>query len=281
MQVDSFTFIAQIVNFLILVLLLRRFLYGPIVAAMDERQRLVDLAQSEAAASKLAADAEARQCKAQREELQAQRQSLLVEAEQDAQGRRKELVRKARTEVGEQQRRWLDALRQDKEAFLKELKSKAGEQLWKLAERAMADLASKDLEEHIVNRFIARLGELEDDERDAFRKSCSDGGVSVLSAFELESDTKRSLEAAVKEHLIGGAKVDFQLDSEIIAGIEIKTPGYKFGWSVHDYLQDLEDELQDLLELEVSRQASVSEDPAGDAVAPALDAGEEEGASDA
>jgi len=39
MQIDWFTWIAQIINFLILVALLRYFLYGRIVKVIDERQK--------------------------------------------------------------------------------------------------------------------------------------------------------------------------------------------------------------------------------------------------
>ena len=39
MTIDWFTFVAQIINFLILVALLKYFLYGRLVAAMDQRQQ--------------------------------------------------------------------------------------------------------------------------------------------------------------------------------------------------------------------------------------------------
>ena len=38
MHIDWLTVVAQIVNFLVLVYLLKRFLYGPILQAMDDRQ---------------------------------------------------------------------------------------------------------------------------------------------------------------------------------------------------------------------------------------------------
>ena len=41
MSVNWFTVAAQVVNFLILVWLLHRFLYGPIIAAMDRRERRI------------------------------------------------------------------------------------------------------------------------------------------------------------------------------------------------------------------------------------------------
>ena len=42
MLIDWFTVAAQAINFLILVLLLRRFLYGPIVKAMDDREAAIN-----------------------------------------------------------------------------------------------------------------------------------------------------------------------------------------------------------------------------------------------
>ncbi len=41
MLINWFTVLAQIVNFLILVYLLKRFLYGPIIRAMQEREKKI------------------------------------------------------------------------------------------------------------------------------------------------------------------------------------------------------------------------------------------------
>ena len=62
MQLDGFTIVAQVVNFLILVALLKRFLYAPIIRTMqaredhittrlDEAQEKISKAQRQAAAS--------------------------------------------------------------------------------------------------------------------------------------------------------------------------------------------------------------------------------------
>ncbi len=48
MQIDYFTIIAQIINFLILVFLLRHFLYGPLLRSMDEREQKISTRLKEA-----------------------------------------------------------------------------------------------------------------------------------------------------------------------------------------------------------------------------------------
>ena len=48
MQIDWFTFIAELINFLVLMVLLKRFLYGPIIKAMDRRERKITASLLEA-----------------------------------------------------------------------------------------------------------------------------------------------------------------------------------------------------------------------------------------
>lgn len=74
MLIDWFTVIAQIVNFLVLLLLLRRFLYRPILDAMQARERKVAERLESAAQERIRAEEERERYKALTEELR-QRQS--------------------------------------------------------------------------------------------------------------------------------------------------------------------------------------------------------------
>ena len=58
MLIDWFTVIAQVVNFLILVWLLKRFLYRPILDAIDAREKRIALALADADAKKVEAEKE-------------------------------------------------------------------------------------------------------------------------------------------------------------------------------------------------------------------------------
>ena len=65
MSIDWFTFAAQIVNFLILVGLLRYFLYGPIVRTMQDRERRVTQKLSDAETARAAAEQQRKQLEAE------------------------------------------------------------------------------------------------------------------------------------------------------------------------------------------------------------------------
>lgn len=113
MQIDYFTIAAQIVNFLILILLLRHFLYRPVIQAMDEREkkivsRLKDAEQKE----KDAKQEEEAYHKAQAE-LSDKRQEMLSKAAQEAKAWRSDLMEKAKKEVDESKARWYEDLLND------------------------------------------------------------------------------------------------------------------------------------------------------------------------
>ena len=74
MIIDWYTIMFQIVNFLILVFLLRYFLYGPIIRAMDEREQTIMQREEKAAAQKLEAENETRSYHQKSEKLQQREQ---------------------------------------------------------------------------------------------------------------------------------------------------------------------------------------------------------------
>ena len=63
MLINWFTVAAQVVNFLILLYLLKRFLYRPILGAMEERERRIASAMEEATKAEEAARQKARPLK--------------------------------------------------------------------------------------------------------------------------------------------------------------------------------------------------------------------------
>ncbi len=146
MKLDVFTFIAQIVNFLILIALLRYFLFNRIRKAMDDREKKIAARLAEADSKKQEADREAESFRAHERELEEKREELLSRASQDAEAERKKLLENARTEAEAERLKWSESLTAQKEIFLKELRRLAGEQVYAGTRKAVKDLAKEDLE---------------------------------------------------------------------------------------------------------------------------------------
>ena len=96
MLIDWFTVVAQVVNFLILVWLLKRFLYRPILDAIDAREKRIATELADADAKKAEAQKERDEFQHKNEEFDQQRAALLSKATDEAKAERQRLLDEAR-----------------------------------------------------------------------------------------------------------------------------------------------------------------------------------------
>ena len=257
MSINWFTFFAQIVNFLILVVLLQRFLYGPIVRAMDAREAALQARFHEAAQATERATAEAAAHHQARVELEQQRAALLVNATTAAEERRRAMIGEARTEVETMMSRWYDDVAGRQTAYLETVRNHLTGAVVGLSERALADLAGSDLEQQMVIGFVARLRGMPADQRHALIQSGGDFAEAVVlaSSFELPLAARQQLVDALQQLVImdadayGGAplnneiSVRFRRNPELICGIELLVRDRRIAWSMRDYVDAYADEL--------------------------------------
>ncbi len=126
MLIDWFTVAAQAVNFLILAWLLKRFLYGPIITAMqDRRKRLADELNN-AREAREKANRQTEELSRMRETLERESQSMLAEARKTADERREHWLSEARAEVQERSKAWAEALEREQATIAEHLRIRIG-----------------------------------------------------------------------------------------------------------------------------------------------------------
>ena len=246
MQVDWLTVAAQIVNFLILVWLLQRFLYAPVMQAMERREQRIRDRLREAEEKKDEAEAEARRHRERQNELERRREQILEEARESAEEERRSMEQAARDEVEARKRDWLAHVERQRDEFFRELSRRAGEQFFRLARKAMADLADAALEDQVAGRFASQLEELEPDTRKRLAHAAAEAGaVEIRSRFDLAPETKRRLTRAVHENLSGEAEVAYERNDDLLCGIELRVGSQVLDWSLRGYLEDLEEAMDE------------------------------------
>ena len=137
MQVDWITTIAQIINFLVLVYLLRRFLYRPIVAAMDRREAHVAQRLEEAAQQSTLAQQQGNDYREKLHDLEQQREQLIEAAKREAEAQRIQLMDELRSEITTIRSRWHEEVKREQQAFLDQARQMVGDQVCRVARQAL------------------------------------------------------------------------------------------------------------------------------------------------
>ena len=257
MEINGFTFIAQIVNFLILVFLLKRFLYHPIVQAMERREQAISDRLQAAQQKRQEAQQEAERYQQMQQELANQQAAMLAQVKLDVEQARKELLQSVRDEVAASQTHWKEVVRRQQDSFLRELRHRAIEQIQDTIRLALVDLADTDLEQRAIEVFIQRIQHLDRAEQQTLCSMVIPSNhhsepIFIHSAFEIPDEWRQRIIQVVQERLPNPAQFRFETTPELICGIELRTPGCKLAWSLENYLNTLEESIVAVLEEETA-----------------------------
>jgi F-type H+-transporting ATPase subunit b len=250
--IDWFTVIAQIVNFLILIFLLKYFLYDRIIRAMEEREGKIRSRLEEADQKRQEAESEGEAYRRKQQELESKREDMLSQAKKEADEEREKRTHQARQEAENLRSKWLQALEREKSSFLAEIRRLSGQEVYDVSRKALKDLADASLQEQVIERFLRQFQEMGKDEQREMSEAAqqAENSVQVRSAFEISTQLRRKITAALHEALGDDAEVEYDTDPEMILGIELKMHSQKVAWSLGDYLDELEHETRELLDRE-------------------------------
>ncbi|MDI1250338.1 MAG: F0F1 ATP synthase subunit delta [Lacunisphaera sp.] len=250
MLIDWFTVGAQALNFLILVWLMKCFLYQPVLDAIDAREKKIAAELADADAKRAEAKKERDEFEHKNEEFDQHRAGLLTKATEQAKGEGDKLLGEARQAADT-----LGAKRQ--EALLREAKNlnqaitrRAQQEVFAIARKALADLASAKLEERMGELFTRRLRALDTDAkaRLAGAVKARSEPVRVRSAFDLPEKQRAAIQQALNETLSADVPLRFETAPDLVSGIELTANGQKVAWSIADYLAALERYVGELLQ---------------------------------
>ena len=221
MRIDWWTLGLQTVNVLILVAILARFLFRPVIAIMDERRAAAAKILADAEAEKAKAIAAREAAKAESDRIAASRDAVLARAAEEANAQREAALAAAREEA--------DQVRASAETELRWARvaeeAAASDRSARLAVDVAGKLMERLPEEARVNGFIAglaaALASLPEASRDGFGAGERARLIAPrpLTAAELQAAHDAFARAL-------GRPVDFAVVVEpaVIAGLEIETP---------------------------------------------------------
>lgn len=249
MLFDWFTLVAQLVNFLILIWLLKRFLYKPILDAIDEREKLIAAQLHEAEVSKAETSKELENYQQKNTVFDQQRQELFNNATSEVNAERQKLLEQTRKEVETLRLRLMETVRAEQQNMSSEIMRRTRTEVFAIVRKTLADLASVNLEDQMSSVFISRIKTLTPDEKEKLHSVFKQPSREILvhSTFDLSLAQQSAIQSAIKNNLNIVTGIKFETAPHLVSGIELISNGYKVSWTIEDYLISLEAHIAELL----------------------------------
>ncbi len=256
MELNWSTFVLEIINFLVLVWILKRFLYKPVLDVINRRRAGIE---------KSLADAEALHADAAR--LQEQYEGRLADWDQERQQARKTLLGELDAERSRKMTELQDSLQQERETArvadahhqanaMRKIEETALLQGARFATGLLEQASGPHTEARLVELVITELTQLPAERIAALRDSYgkTPEAIVVESAFELPDDQCQRLKQVLATVSSPNIPLRFEQNSELLAGVRINIGAWVLG-------VNLEDELRGFAELtyEEKRTSDVSQ----------------------
>jgi F-type H+-transporting ATPase subunit b len=254
MPFDWFTIVAQIINFLILLYLLRRYLYRPILSALDARELRVKNALKEASTKNIEAKRLQKLYKQKDAELAQDVQQIIEKAKTDAKARSAKLLDTARITADEILLKNLELQQSKLLSMQQHIQDRNVAEVYATAGKILHELSGTSLEKAVMDKFLSRISKLEAEEYKALCEAIqSTNTLLVRSAFELTDKNKKEI-TSVLMNILNQQKilpviVNFVHVPNLISGLELNGGTWKLCWSAQYHLKTLHEKVSDILQL--------------------------------
>lgn len=255
MHFDWFIIVTLSISFIVILWLLTRFLYQPMINDLAAREQSTKALLSLANDKMKKASALQASCEVQQRDFEQQRAELLKKSQDEATEIGKKLIHSAHEAADDMLRKRLAAIQHELQSLQKKVLSQNITEVYAIAEKMLTDLMGVELHQAMVSRFIERLTRLSEDQcvNLVIALKRSNNHAVVRSAHLLSEQDKlqisRSLSMLLNNKHPIEVKFSFILVPELVAGLELSVSGWKLTWSVEQHLHTLQENVLDALHL--------------------------------
>ena len=250
MELSATTFILEVINFLVLVWILKHFLYRPVLDVIAKRRDAIAEELDSARRTREEADAVKSQYAGRLTKWETERQSAREALRGELASERERLLADLNAELRQEREKATAITERERSAMRRR------DQEWALrlgaafASRLLGSLAGPQLELSLVSLFATSLARLSVGDRRAITHEWKPGEsrIVVTTAYPMDAATQQRLKTSVSESLdLDRPRWRFDVDSELVAGIRVEIGPKVLRASIRDELS-LFSELADVVD---------------------------------
>lgn len=243
MLVDWWSVFAQLLNFLLLVWLLNRYLFRPVLRMVEQRDQKIRKELEEASSIREQSLRDKESLFQEKETFHKEQSGLYDQAVFEAQKEKKRLLLEAKEEYEQLRLSLKEKLLKEQEAIFAEIGKKIEREVLDLLQKALQSIAHSGLEEQIVKIFLQKMKGMEEESKESLLSDLKrfPQTFQLKSSFELSPSTRLMLSQELSKILGTHYSLSFEKDAALLCGVELVTSGHRVGWNFSSYLSSMSD----------------------------------------
>jgi len=224
MTIDWWTLGLQAINVLILIWLLSRVFWRPIAGAIAKRKDAVKAILDTAKETQAKADAALAEATKERDGIAKERDAILNSAKREADTAIKAALLEARERTEKIFAAEKASLARETDTARTETIKQAAELSTEIASKLLQRLSTQTIQEAFVPLLIEAITKMPESDRASLAHSTD--GIDLVSTSEIKKADQAKITKAIQKALGSAPTITFVTDTDLIAGMEIRTPHF-------------------------------------------------------
>jgi F-type H+-transporting ATPase subunit b len=233
--------LVQIFNFAILFVILRAWVYRPILGLLERRRAAIAQGLEDARVAAEARENAEKDAEKILAEAQSRASEVVREATERAEEQAREIIAEAEEEAAERRREALEEAEREKEHILADLRGQVASLAMAAAQKLIGDSLDQQRQRALIDQFFSgvKAGKVTVLEGERITGQSAE----VTSALPLTDEEKEAVKSEILAQLGEPATVTFRTDPSILGGLVIRVGDKVLDGSIAGRLEDMRQRL--------------------------------------
>lgn len=237
MSIDWLTVAAQIANFLVLVWLLKRFLYRPILDGIDAREAEIAARMNEAAEARNQAEAAGQAYHDQAQALNLAQSDMTEIIRRKAAEQRDAMLTEAQARLSRDHDAWKAHQAEEAQKYTEKLHRAGAGALLALTRKALSDLADETLEARMAGHIAGQIKPMQDN----LRRAAGEATAAVVTSQRPLPQAAQDALTTQLQAVFPRLAVRFEASDAQAPGLVLRLGGAQLAWTTDSYIDGLGD----------------------------------------
>ena len=236
MELSWSTFLLEIINFLVLVWILKRFLYKPVLEVIGRRRESIEQTLREAGEEREASEVLQLQYEKRLADWEQEKEIARIALQRDVESERRQRLEALAGELKEERKKAQVLAEKELRETERRLQTQALDLGANFATRLLSRLAGPELEAKLIEAALQDLAALPVAQRQRLHQAWQRGDalVEVTSAYPLDEPRQGALEKVLASVVGGDVACRYREDPELIGGMRLRLGS----WVLHANLRN-------------------------------------------